>query len=175
MDLATIQPWGVLASMIAVVVSVIGLSFQVRINTRSLRSYSYSRALDRLAAVQAKLGADPALTELFFRGVRDPKSLTTVDRIRFTWVFYEIFGAFEFIHDEARSGALPGDVWQRWDATLGWWLSLPGVVEWWRSKPTPFNPEFSAHVDRCIDSPSHDVAAARRWLHFLEGRIGSPT
>jgi hypothetical protein len=73
MDLATIQPFGIYASMVAVIVSVIALSFQVRMNTRSLRSYGYSRALDRLAAVQSKLAADAALTELVFRGVRDPR------------------------------------------------------------------------------------------------------
>ena len=44
---------------------------------------------------------------MFFKGVRDPGALTPVDRIRFTWVFYEIFGAFEFIHDEARKGGEP--------------------------------------------------------------------
>jgi hypothetical protein len=61
MDLATIQPFGICASVIAVVVSVIALSFQVRMNTRSLRSYGHSRALDRLAAVQSRLAADSAL------------------------------------------------------------------------------------------------------------------
>jgi hypothetical protein len=175
MDFATIQPWGIYASMIAVVVSVIGLSFQIRINTRSLRSYSYSRALDRLAAVQAKLSADASLTELFFRGVRDNRSLTVVDRMRFTWIFYEMFGAFEFIHDEAKSGALPDGVWKRWDTTLAWWLSLPGVVEWWKTKPTPFGSEFSLHVDRRIARPGYDAGASRRWREFLEGRAETAT
>jgi hypothetical protein len=174
MELARLQDWGIFVSLIAVVVSVIGLSFQMRMNTRSLRSYSYSRALDRLAAVQSKLGADASLTELFFRGVREPRSLTTVERIRFTWVFYEIFGAFEFIHDEARSGALPKDVWLCWDATLAWWLSLPGVVEWWQSKPAPFNALFTAHMDGRIANATHDAAASRRWLQFLEGIPESP-
>jgi uncharacterized protein (DUF1330 family) len=175
MDLATLQPWGIYASMVAVAVavavavSVIGLSFQVRINTRSLRSYSYSRALDRLAAVQSRLGSDAALSELFARGTRDTGKMTNFERIRFTWVLYEIFGAFEFIHDEAGSGALPRDVWKRWDATLAWWLSLPGVVEWWQSKPAPFNPDFSAHVDRLVENPAHDPASAQRWQTFLEG------
>jgi hypothetical protein len=93
--------------------------------------------------------------------------------MRFTWIFYELFGAFEFIHDEARSGALPRDVWKRWDATLAWWLSLPGVVEWWKARPAPFNPQFSNHVDACIEKPAHDATASRRWLQFLEGRTGS--
>jgi hypothetical protein len=123
--------------------------------------------------VQSKLAADAALTELVFRGVRDPRSLTTVDRMRFTWLFFEVFGTFEFIHDEACSGALPKDVWQRWDMTLAWWLSLPGVVEWWESKPTPFNPRFSAHVDGRIARPGHDAAASRRWQQYLEGRPGN--
>jgi len=164
---------GTYVSVLAVVISIAALTFQIRAHTRSLRAQNYGKALDRLAAVQSRLGADTAAASLFNRGVRDARSLTYVEKTQFAWMFYEIFGSFEFMFDEARRGALPPHVWDRWAATLGWWISLPGVQDWWRNTPTPFSERFSAFVDECIRAPTVDAAAAQRWDEFLRAPSSS--
>ena len=164
-----LQSLGTYGSVGAVVISIVGLAFQIRQHTRSLRSQNYGKALDRLAAVQSRLGTDPSAASVFNRGVSDARALTPDERTRFVWIFYEIFGAFEFMFDEAQRGALPPHVWDRWAATLAWWISLPGVQDWWRNKPTPFNQRFSALVDECLRTPRVDVAAAMRWQEFYQG------
>ena len=165
-----LQSLGTYVSALAVVISVAALAFQVRSHTRSLRAQNYGKALDRLAAVQSRLGADPAATSVFNRGVRDARSMTPDEKTQFAWMLYEIFGSFEFMFDEARRGALPPHVWDRWGATLAWWISLPGVQDWWRNRPTPFSEQFTAFVDECILTPSVDLAAAKRWQDFLHAR-----
>jgi hypothetical protein len=165
-----LQVIGAYGGVLAVVVSILGLASQVRQNTQALRSQNYGKALDRLAAVQSRLGADSESAGVFNRGVNDAGSLTPDERSQFTWILYEIFGAFEFMHDESQRGTLPPQVWDRWAATLAWWISLPGVQAWWDNKPTPFNQHFSAHVDHCIRTPTFDADAARRWRRFLRGQ-----
>jgi hypothetical protein len=169
-----LQTVGTWVSVLAVTLSLLNLAFQVRQQTRTLRSQNYAHALGRLAAVQARLSGDSALADLFARGVRDPTVLTVQERIQFTWTFYEIFGAFEFIYDQARAGALPTAVWSRWEATLAWWLSLPGVAAWWRAKPTPFSERFAALVDGHLRSPRADAAASRRWSAFIANPHAPP-
>lgn len=164
-----LQALGTYVGVLAVVVSIVSLTVQVRRQTRSMQSQNYGRALDRLAAVQSRLGADPLAANIFNRGVRDPASLTMDERTQFTWILYEIFGSFEFMFDEAEGGRLPAHVWARWSATLAWWVSLPGVKAWWLSKPTPFNERFSAFVDERIRAPQFDLAQAKRWRDFLSG------
>lgn len=164
---------GAYISVLAVVVSIAALAFQIRAHTRTLRAQNYGKALDRLAAVQSRLSADPRAAALFNRGVRDSRSLTAEEKTQFAWTFYEIFGSFEFMFDEATRGALPPHVWDRWDATLAWWVSLPGVQDWWRNKPTPFSERFSAAVEDFIRTPRADAEAAQRWQSFL--RAGSRT
>jgi len=157
--------------LIAVVVSIIALASQVRRHTQSLRSQTYAKALDRLSAVQSKLGTDATASRLFSLGVRDPHTLTPGERIQLAWMLYEIFGGFEFMFEESRRGTLPPEVWSRWSATAAWWISLPGVVDWWHSKPTPFTRGFSAFIESLIARPGHDKAAAERWEAFLrQGR-----
>jgi len=153
--------------VIALLVSIIALISQIRRHTASIHAQNYGKALDRLAAVQSRLGTDPLASQVLSRGVRDVRALTAPERAQFAWMFYEIFGAFEFMYDEAMGGNLPPHVWDRWAATLAWWISLPGVADWWRNKPTPFNTSFSAFVDDCIRTPKLDVAAAARWNQLL--------
>ena len=155
------------ASVVAVVISIASLASQVRRHTRSLQSQNYAKVLDRIAAIQSRLGTDAVTSGIFSRGVRDPGALTPDERIQFAWVLYEIFGGFEFMYEEAERDALPPEVWQRWSATMAWWLSLPGVRAWWESKPAPFTERFSALVDGQLTHPVHDVAAASRWQAFL--------
>lgn len=75
----------------------------MRRQTKSLRAQNYAQALGRLGAMQTRLSADPKLANLFARGVRDPGKLTPEERIQFTWTFYEMFGAFEFMFDQAKT------------------------------------------------------------------------
>jgi len=169
MNLELLRELGNYAGLVAVLVAIISLTSQVRRHTQSLQSQNYAKALERLGATQARLGTDPRASRVLSLGVREPEALTRGERVQFAWMFYEIFGTFEFMFHEAHAGRLPAQIWGRWAQTLGWWISLPGVQAWWGSKPTPFSPRFSAFVDRCIATPLVDQAAAERWLAFLAG------
>ena len=118
MTLGTLANLGEFISGVAVVLSLVYLAFQVRQNTLSLRTETYARALDRVATLQARLSADPGLAAVFGRGVLDTGALTSEQRIRFTWAFYEMFGAFEFMYHQSQAGALQAEVWERRPATL---------------------------------------------------------
>ncbi len=168
MSLELLREFGNYAGLVAVLVAIVSLTSQVRRHTQSLRSQNYSKALERLGATQARLGTDPQSSRILSLGVRKPEALTREERVQFTWMFYEIFGTFEFMFHEAHDGRLPEQIWGRWALTVGWWISLPGVRAWWEAKPTPFTPRFSRFVDRCIATPNVDPAAARRWQEFLE-------
>jgi hypothetical protein len=172
LSLETLANLGEFVSGVAVVVSLVYLALQVRQNTRSLRTENYARALERLASLQSRLGEDSDLARVFARGLLDTRALSPDQRVQFTWAFYEMFGAFEFMFHQAQAGALPAEVWQRWSATLAWWLSLPGVQTWWHAKPAPFSASFSSFVDACLHDNPVDVEAAGRWQEFLAGPGG---
>lgn len=173
LDLATLAELGQLVSAIAVVVSLVYLAYQVRQSTESLRTENYARALERVATMQARLSSDAAFAAIVTRGAVDPSHLTEEERVQFTWTFYEMFGAFEFMFHQSQAGALPGEVWQRWSDTLAWWISLPGVRAWWIARPAPFSASFTSHVDGRLQTGLADPAAARRWSAFLRGKAGT--
>jgi hypothetical protein len=172
LNLESLANLGNFISAIVVVVSLVYLAHQVRQNTESLQTENYARVLERVANMQARLGADAVFSELIARGAADPARLTAGERVQFTWTFYEMFGAFEFMFHQATSNALPTEVWQRWSETLSWWLSLPGVRAWWISRPAPFSASFTSYVDGKLQQGPADSDASRRWGAFL--RTGSP-
>ena len=167
LTLEALSDAGQVISAIAVVVSLIYLAFQVRQNTASLRTENYARALDRIADMQARLSADKCFAGIVSRGAANPARLTAEERIQFSWAFYEMFGAFEFMYLQWLDAAMPAEVWNRWAPTLQWWLSLPGVEAWWRSRPTPFSPPFTALVDSMRAAGPPDPAASERHLAFM--------
>ncbi|MEM7412161.1 MAG: hypothetical protein AAF430_18175 [Myxococcota bacterium] len=150
-----------------VVVSLVYLAVQVRQNTESIRAENFARVLDRISATQSALSRDPELSNLHARGVIDVGLLTPEERIRFTWWFVEAFGAFEFIFHQAESGALSEEIWARWASTIRWWLSYPGVRDWWQANPTVFSDSFTAFVESELPRAERDPARDARWQDFL--------
>lgn len=154
-------------SGVVVAITLIYLVIQIRQNTASIRAENFARALDRVSAMQSALFENGELARLQAQGSLDPYKLTREERLRLTWWFFEAFGTFEFMFHQARSGALPDEVWQRWSATIVWWVSFPGVQAWWRAMPAPFSQSFTSFVDDAIRNRRLDSAAANRFDAFL--------
>ena len=141
---------GELLGGIGVILSLLYLAFQVRDHSRGLRLESYGRSLDRLARMQERFAEDSEISKIYNKGLVEPEELSIDERIRFTWVLTEMFGAFEYMHYQQRKGDLPEEIWNRWVETIKFWLTYPGVRGWWYGKPSPFSDEFCSFVEQCI-------------------------
>jgi hypothetical protein len=176
MGLDSLAQVGEFVGGVFVVISLVYLAHQVRQNTRSLRTENYARVLDRMSTLQSRLSTDRELNRVVAIGAENPGQLTPAERLRFSWSLYELFGAAEFMYHQAGEHALPPAVWERWRATIGWWLSHPGMRAWWRAKPAPLAADFERFADEMIRSHPMDPAALARWHGFIagEGMPGGP-
>lgn len=163
-DLANL---GEIIGGVAVVVSLIYLAVQVRQNTTSQQTENYARALDRIATLQALFGKDGGLSVMFAKGVRNPSDLQAGERIQFTWILYEMFGAFEFMFHASLGNAIPDEVWKRWELTIAYWLGHPGVQTWWGVRPAPFTASFTAYVESAIGKIPAGAEPGRAWSDFV--------
>lgn len=166
-DLQYLANLGEVVGAVGVILSLIYLAIQVRQNTAAQRAENYSRALDRLAAMQSMLSQDSEISLIFSKAVLDTSKLTPQERVRFTWSLYEAFGAFEFMFHASRTDSIPNEVWTRWSSGLAWWLSFPGVRTWWHARPVPFTASFSAFVEALlVDNPT-DLESSQRFREFI--------
>jgi hypothetical protein len=167
--LTTLAQLGEFVGGFFVVVSLVYLAHQVRQNTRSLRTENYARVLERLSTVQSNLSADADLNRIVIVGAQAPEALTRTERVRMSWALYELMGAAEFVFHQAQQRALPEEVWQRWRATLAWWISHPGIQAWWAARPSPFSISFERFMTELIEHNPLDAEAVRRWERFVAG------
>ena len=173
-DLQTLANIGEIVGAITVVLSLIYLAIQIRQSTQAQRTENYSRALDRIAAIQSSLSQDDELSLIFSKGVLDTTRLTSQERLRFTWSLYEAFGAFVFMFHASKTDAIPEEVWRRWSAAVAWWLTHPGVQNWWAARPTPFTDSFTLFVESLLDDNQTDAESAQRYHEFIsEGKAQS--
>lgn len=173
-DLESLANLGEIIGAVTVVVSLIYLAVQVRQNTQAQQTENFSRALDRVAAIQATLSQDPETSVIFSKGVSDPSELTSRERMQFTWTMYELFGAFEFMFLASKTNAIPEEIWQRWSAAVAWWLSYAGVQAWWKVRPIPFSARFTSYIESLLEHNPTDAESTRRYQQFLaEGKVPS--
>lgn len=166
-NLESLANLGEIIGAIAVVVSLVYLAVQVRQNTRAQQTENFSRALDRVATMQASLSQDPEISAIFSKGVSDPTELAPRERVQFTWAMYELFGAFEFMYLASRDKSIPDEIWERWSLAVAWWLTFPGVQTWWTVRPIPFGESFTAYVESLIEANPTDPESTRRFQGFV--------
>lgn len=166
-NLESLANLGEIIGAIAVVVSLLYVAIQVRQNTQAQQTENFSRALDRVAAMQATLSQDPETSVIFSKGVLDPSELTAKERMQFTWAMYELFGAFEFMYLASKTKAIPTEVWQRWSSAVAWWLSFSGVQTWWTVRPIPFTESFTSYVEDVLRNNPTDAESTRRYQDFV--------
>ena len=171
-DLQTLANIGEIIGAVTVVLSLIYVAVQIRQSTQAQRTENYSRAMDRIAAIQSSLSQDDELSRIFSKGVLDTTNLTSQERLRFTWSLYEAFGAFEFMFHTSKTDAIPEEVWKRWSAAVAWWLTFPGVQNWWTSRPTPFTDSFTLFVESLLEDNPTDVDSSQRYQEFIA--VGKP-
>ena len=112
---------------------------------------------------------------MFGAGLRDPDSISPQQRVQMTWGLYEFFGAFEYMLHAHKNGALPDEVWKRWEATIRYWLlNFDGVRQWWGSRPAPFTDELTDFVESTMLNGEYDFAAVEKWALFIRGDEALP-
>ena len=166
-DMQYLANLGEVVGAVVVILTLIYLAIQIRQNTQAQRTENYSRALERLAAMQSMLSQDGETSLIFSKAVLDTSKLTPQERMRFTWSMYEAFGAFEFMFHASRTDAIPDEVWTRWSSGVAWWLSFPGVQSWWHARPFPFTESFAAFVESLLKDNPTDLESLERYQEFI--------
>ena len=80
---------------IAVIASLAYVALQIRQNTRSLRTASFQAVMQSSTWENRIIAQDPALAELYLRGLNAYDELDSVDAFRFSALMYNFIWHFE--------------------------------------------------------------------------------
>ncbi len=152
----SIQDWGAIGEIVgalAVVASLIYLAAQIRQNTRqislnleSAKLAAFEQNVEAGNRAREVLIADPAVAELFLRGLADYRNLPTTDRFRCNMLFRNLLTAIQGGY--IRQLAIGGDAEQLkgMEKTLDTLLKNPGIHQWLGEVEPDWRPEFADFV-----------------------------
>jgi len=101
---------GEIAGAIAVVVTLIYFSIQIRQYATGLRSATFHNTMQEFNQINIEQ-LDPALASLFDRGLSDPASLSTTERYQFGWIMRVYVNIWENMYQQYLQGACPESYW----------------------------------------------------------------
>lgn len=138
---------GEVGGAVAVVVSLVYVAYQIRQNTRALRSSTGQAMLDYGAATAQSVTIHRELAELARRGEEEPESLDSVDWYRFVNLSILRFAAWEQAFLNHREGLLDEERWRAWEGANRHLFDNPGTRRFWEQNRPVHSPSFQSYID----------------------------
>ena len=137
---------GELVGASGVIISVAYLAIQIKKQTAEARL-----AATRELAAQHQDGlkliaADPALSKIYLKAIRDYRSLPDEEKVRISIVFNDIFRNTEQRYLHTKSGHIEGSYLESINKVVVLFLSYPGVREWWLTSTHGFDTGFVSYI-----------------------------
>ena len=135
MDWSAIAAWGEVGGAIAVVISLLYLSAQVRQGNQVARAAAQESLQNAFRNFTQPLASDPELYRIFDRGVEEFDSLEGDDRGRFFHLAFQFGKVFESAHYHYTRGLLDDGSWEGWQ-------------QYWAQRSDLYSPGFREFVAR---------------------------
>jgi hypothetical protein len=139
---------------IAVVVTLVYLSVQVRQNTGATRVASHHAITDSLNLGNLAMAQNAELAQIWLKGCADRRSLDETDRHRLDMLLLSYFHVFDSLFYSARTGMGEESLLLAEEKSFSHLMNLPGVYDWWESNPYAFTPEFRHYMEGFCNHPT---------------------
>jgi hypothetical protein len=159
LDLAQLANLGEFIGGLAVIVTLIYLALQVRLNTRALgRSNARQTALQNSDALRDWV----THAELFIDGFNKLPERTPAERLKFTLILVIWFQGIEQALEDEREGSHDPGFSVPYRMFIRGMLSTEEGKAWWDQTRIYFSPQFQGEVDEMANEGSEELAKAFR-------------
>ena len=137
---------GEIVGALAVVVSLVYLAIQIKIQNGESRAATVQHVLDGYASSISQL-QDPDLAEIWIAGVEDFDSLSDVQRLRFVMYLTAALRMLENAYYQWLSDRLDEDTWRALTAVLKDIKSTTAFSKFFEMRRHHFRLEFATYID----------------------------
>jgi len=137
---------GEIVGALAVVVSLVYLASQIRIQNRESRAASVHQVIEGYRSSIAALH-EPEMADIWVAAMADFDSLTPSQRLRFIIYLTVALRSFEDAYFQWREGRLEGEIWQSLLAPLIDVKSTASFDRFWALRRHHFRDEFADYID----------------------------
>ncbi len=139
---------GELLGGVAVLVTLVYLAFQIRQNTRTMRSAAHHSVNQLGVQINLALGTDPTVARVLMTGSADTPFKEPHEALMYHLLMRSIFSGAEDFFIQAREGLLEQDMWESRRKSMRTYLKQPGMRAWWDKNKSIFSEDFAAELSR---------------------------
>lgn len=145
---------GEVLGSLAVVVTLVCLSVQIRQNTQSNRTAAIQTMAGQDSSWLSTVAAEPELASILSRGLADIGSLSGEEALRFSLVLAQMCRQYDSQLFLWRDGAIPPEPWDASLRTLESVMTQPGAGRWWSMAKERFSRDFQVLLDERLPRDS---------------------
>ncbi len=132
---------------LAVLITLVYLSRQIRQNTEEIRSANYHGVTDSFNEINLAVAGDADLARVFRLGNEAYEKLSEEEQYQFGFFMHATFRVLDVIKFQSQHGTGDMTLWEYEKKTLDTLLAAPGVRTWWRNRPYNFSEDFVTYVE----------------------------
>jgi hypothetical protein len=142
-----------IVSAVAILASLIFLIFQIRGNTRALRSQSYFNGMTHGQRPFEMMIADRDLTRIVNIGYNSPDVLGQDDKERFNLHTFMLINSWEYFFYQNQDGSIPKQLFTGTDAHMKALVrTKPGLHSFWSEYRHAYDDPFLTYVSVLLDN-----------------------
>lgn len=134
----------------AVVISLIYVALQIRQNTNAVRSATANTVHEHFAKWYHLVAADAELSRMAANGLRDYRSLSEQERVRFIVAFMAFLSYSQNAFLKWREGLLASPLWLGWELVIMNLVCAPGGRAFWKERGYMFGDEFRRYIENDV-------------------------
>lgn len=133
---------GEILGAIAVVLSLVYLSRQVRQNTQAVRTGNAALVQGNFQQLARMFYTDREMGDIVIRTMAGEEDLAPADRLAAWAYFFDFLKTAELAHHQYRHGDLDESLWQASLSFYRAYFETPGFRRYWEERKSAFVPEF---------------------------------
>ena len=139
-----------LLGAIAVFITLVYLTLQIRQNTQAVRASAMNSSVVQVGNVRRDIYADSEMAEIYLKGSEDPHALSPVDQIRYRTLVHNMLMTQANTHAQSRYAGLPASSWESQAPILRRVLRSPGGRWFWENYRQEFEDAFRLEIDSIL-------------------------
>ena len=147
MSIAELGSLGEFVASIAVVITLVMLTLQIRQNTMATRYQTTQHLVTGNSQANFLLASSTELAALHRKGCLDPDALSDDERLQFNTFYFAYYNQFDLAYHQYKQGQLDEVMWKKMEYEMPIYLSLPGLRRWWESDKVRMSAEFVAYLE----------------------------
>jgi len=149
---------------LAVVVSLVYLAIQMRLNTASVRSATHQSIVATSATTNAVIAQDKELARIFRVGCENLASLDDDERVQFSFLVSQFIDIFENLYLHHVHGSLDDDFWRPREEAYLDLFRTPGFAHCWRERSSQYSSSFERFMNERIEESTESQTSRRLLL-----------